>query len=141
MSVCQSVLMLISNVTPTAISISWVYLPFCLPKCIFSTAYPISTTPQPAYKKCLSLFTCRYVILPVCVSFRLSVCVFFVCIRKQVSITRKFHNHYDDGTQCTDSHMTARKHSKLISQFSGFFPQQNDCKTTCIKSLRTSPQN
>ena len=122
---------------------SWVYLPFCLPKCIFYHLPHIHTPPPPPrLQKCLRLFTCRSVCPPVCLSFRLSVCLFFsVCIRKQVRITRKFHNHYVDETQYTDSHTAARKHSKLISQFSGSFPQQNDCKTTCIKSLRTSPQN
>ena len=129
--------MLFSNVTPNAIYISWVYLPFCLPTCIL---IPSSPYPQPSLptrlQKCLSLFTCRSVCLSAFPPLSLS-----VCIRKQVSITRKLHNHYDDETQYTDSHTTARKHSKLISQFSGSFPQQNDCKTTCIKSLRTSPQN
>ena len=128
--------MLFSNVTP----ISWVYLPFCLPKCIFlpSTPYPQPTPLRP--QKCLSLFTCRSVCPSVCLSSCQSVC-FSVCKRKQVRFTRKFHNHYDDETQYTDSHATARKHSKLIGQFSGSFPQQNDYKPTCIKSLRTSLQN
>ena len=121
--------MLFSIVTP----ISWVYLPFCLPKCIFlpSTPYP-QPHPHPRLQKCLSLFTCLSVCPPVCLSACPSVC-FSVCIRKQVRITRKFHNHCDDKTQYTDSHTTARKHSKLISQFSGSFPQQNDCKTTLDK--------
>ena len=134
--------MLFSNVT----SISWVYLPFCLPKCIFYRLphihNPTPPPPPPRLQKCLSFFS------PVGLSVRLSVCLsacqsvcFSVCIRKQVRITRNFHNHYDDETQYTDSHTTARKHSKLISQFSGSFPQQNDCKTTCTKSLRDSPQN
>ena len=131
--------MLFSNVTP----ISWVYIPFCLSKCISlpSTPYPQplpAHPPPPRLQKCLSLFTCRSP--SVCLSACQSVC-FSVCIRKQVRITRKFHNDYDDETQYTDSHTTARKHSKLINQFSGSFPQQNDCKTTCMKSLRTSPQN
>ena len=84
MSACQSVLMLISNVTPTAILISRVYLPFCLPKCTFqpSTPYPQPPPPpsSPAYKKCLSLFTCRSVCPPVCLYFRLSVCLFFLSL-------------------------------------------------------------
>ena len=130
--------MLFLNVTP----ISWVYLPFCLPKCIFYRLPHIHPPPPPPPTKML-----EFIHLSVCLSACLSVIppvslsVFSVCIRKQVRITRKFHNHYDDETQYTDSHTTARKHSKLISQFSGSFPQQNDCKTTCIKSLQTSPHN
>ena len=129
--------MLFSNVTP----ISWVYLPFCLPKCIFLPS-PLYPSPPPAPTKMLEFIHLSVCLPPVCLSSACqSVCFFSVCIRKQVRITRKFHNHYDYETQNTDSHTTARKHSKLISQFSGSFPQQNDCKTTCIKSLRTSPQN
>ena len=97
--------------------------------------------PPPAYKNALVYSP---VGLSVHLSVRLSnfqfVC-FSVCIRKQVSITREFHNQHDDETQYTDSHTTARKHSKLSNQFSGSFPQQNDCTTTCIKSLRTTLQN
>ena len=81
----------------------------------FSTVYPISTAPHPPTKMlefihlsiCLS--ACQSVFPPVSLS------VFSVFIRKQVSITRKFHNHYDDETQYTDSHTTARKHSKIVS--------------------------
>ena len=49
--------------------------------------------------------------------------VFSVFIRKQVSITRKFHNHYDDETQYTDSHTTARKHLKIVSEYDQEIPQ------------------
>ena len=103
----------------------------------FSTVYPVSTIPPPAYKKCLSLFTCLSVRLSVCLSARQSVCL-SVCIRKQVSITRKFHKHYDDETQYTDSHTTARKHSKLISQLFCSFPQQNDFKTILTSTKNAS---
>ena len=85
--------MLFSNVTPTTISISWVYLPFCLPKCIFLPSSPYLHPPPPQKKKKKN----HLVYLPVRLSARLSVC-FSVCIRKQVSITWKFHNYYDDKT-------------------------------------------
>ena len=70
----------------------------------------------------------------------LSACL-FLCIRRHVSITWKFHTHCEDETQNTDSHTTARNHLKVSNQFSVSFPWQSDCKTTCIKSLRTSPIN
>ena len=119
----------------------FIYLSVCLNAFFYRQPHIPTPSPPPPTKMlefihlsvCLS--ACLFVFPPVSLS------VFSVCIRKQVRITRKFHNHYDDETQYTDSHTTARKHSKLISQFSGSFPQQNDCKTTCIKSLRTSPQN
>ena len=76
---------------------------------------------------------------PVCMSQRLSVCplvsLFSVCVRKQVSITWKFPTHFEDETQNKHSHTTVKLHSKLSNQFSASFPQQNDFKTTCIKSL------
>ena len=115
--------MLFSNATP----ISWVYLPFCLPKCTF---LPSTQYPQPPPPTKMLEFIHLSVCPPVCLSVfpPVSLSVYSVCIRKQVRITRKFHNHYDDETQYTDSNATARKHSKLISQFSGSFPRQNDCK-------------
>ena len=82
---------------------------------------------------------------PVCMSQRMSVCplvcLFSVCVRKQVSMTWKFPTHCEDETQNKHSHTTAKLHSKLSNQCSASFPQQNEFKTTCIKSLKTSPKN
>ena len=83
----------------------------------FSTVYPISTIPPPTRLQKMLEFIHLSICLSACLSVfpPVSLSVFSVFIRKQVSITRKFHNHYDDETQYTDSHTTARKQSKLVS--------------------------
>ena len=136
----------------------WFYLLFCLPKCTFlpSIPYP-QPPPTPKNKKknkkimlkiilefihlsvCLCVCITICLSAPVCMSQRLSVCplvcLFSVCVRKQVSITWKFPTHCEDETQNKHSHTTAKLHSKLSNQFSASFPRHNEFKTTCIKSL------
>ena len=97
-----------------------IYLSVCLNA--FFYHHPHIHNPHPPPTKMLEfihlsvcLSACLSVFPPVSLSF------FSVCIRKQVRITRKCHNHNDDETQYTDSHTTARKHSKLISQFFWLF--------------------
>ena len=93
----------------------------------FSTVYPISTPHAYKIKKML-----KFINLYVCLSVFLSACqsvCFSVCIRKQLSITQKLHNHYDEenSTQSHDNKKAFKVNQSV--QFSGSFPQQNDCKT------------
>ena len=58
----------------------------------------------------------EFIHLSVCLSAYQSVC-FFVCIRKQVSITRKFYNHYDEE----NSTQTVTRQQESIQKLSVSF--------------------